>query len=68
MVTVQLVPSSLVIQVILGVPWQQTDMVPTTVVGTSVKVAATSTHWVPTLLQLPGCSSVCPQESSGSCS
>ncbi len=69
MVTVQLVPSAFAVQVIRGVPWQLTAIVPTTVVGVSVKGAVTSTHWVPTLPQPPGWQlSSAVQDSSGSCS
>ena len=50
-VTVHMVPSALVEQVILGLPWQVTVGLPMTAVGTRITGAVTSTHWVLTLLQ-----------------
>ena len=51
-VTVQLVPPSLVTQSTSGVPWQAVLMVPTTAVGVNVTGVETSTHWAAVLLQL----------------
>ena len=50
-VTVHMVPSALVAQVILGLPWQVTVGLPMAAVGTRITGAVTSTHWVLTLLQ-----------------
>jgi len=50
-VTVHMVPSALVVQVTVGLPWQVTVGVPMTAVGDRSTVAVTSTHWVLTLLQ-----------------
>ena len=44
MVSVQLIPPSLVTQSTSGAPWQATLMLPTTAVGVSVTGAVTSTH------------------------
>ena len=50
-VTVVAVPSALVVQVTVGDPWQEVEMVPTVAVGISTTFLLTSTHWVPLLLQ-----------------
>ena len=50
-VTVHMVPSALVVQVTVGLPWQVTVGLPITAVGHRITGAVTSTHWVLTLLQ-----------------